>query len=62
MTTYTVAYDLNKAKDYPRLWAELGRLGGHRTQDSHWLLTATSTDAKSFHNDLKSFVDNDDSI
>ncbi|MCD9098045.1 CRISPR-associated endonuclease Cas2 [Luteimonas fraxinea] len=61
MTTYTVSYDLNNQKDYPRLWAELERLGGQRTQNSYWLVSVGNT-AKELHDHLKSFMDGDDAL
>lgn len=61
MTTYTVSYDLIKRKDYETLWAELGRLGAHRTQASYWLV-AVNNSAKELHDHLKTFVDADDRI
>lgn len=61
MTTYTIAYDLIKRKDYQSLWDELKRLGAHRTQDSYWLISVNNT-AKELHYHLKKFVDSDDRI
>ena len=61
MTTYTVSYDLNKNKDYQKLWAELERMKGQRAQDSYWLV-ASPLDARKLHTHLKSFVDEDDSL
>jgi hypothetical protein len=61
MTTYTVSYDLIKRKDYPTLWAELARLGAHRTQASYWLVSVNKTAAE-LHDHLKSFVDEDDRV
>lgn len=61
MPTYTVSYQLNKEKVYPRLWNELSRLGGHRTQNSYWLVNLDNT-AKEVHDHLRRFVDDDDGI
>lgn len=61
MTTYTVSYDLIKAKDYQALWDELARLHAHRTQDSYWLVAVNNT-ARELHDHLKKFVDPDDRI
>lgn len=61
MTTYTVSYDLIKRKDYETLWAELKRLGAHRTQASYWLVNVNNT-ATVLVQHLKGFVDADDSI
>jgi len=46
MSIYLLAYDLvNKPTefDYEPLWAELKRLGAHRTQYSLWLLDLNNT-------------------
>jgi len=61
MTTYTVAYDLVKRKDYQSLYDELERLGGHRTQESYWLVNVNNT-AKELKDHLASFVDQDDRL
>ena len=61
MTTYTVSYDLIKNKDYPKLWAELERMKGHRTQESYWLV-ASSLSAHQLHAHLRTFVDSDDTL
>jgi len=61
VTTYTVSYDLIKAKDYQMLWDELERLQGHRTEDSYWLLAVNMT-AKGLHDHLKGFIDKDDKL
>jgi hypothetical protein len=61
MTTYTVAYDLIKRKDYPKLWDELKRLKAHRTQESYWLVNVSNT-AKELHDHFKGFVDADDRV
>ena len=64
MTSYVVAYDLRNesgSQDYEPLWAELKRLGGHKTQLSLWLVAVENT-AKELHDHMKQFVDNDDRI
>lgn len=61
MTTYTVAYDLVKTKDYQSLWDELARLHAHRTQDSYWLVNVSNT-ARELHDHLKNFLDEDDRL
>jgi hypothetical protein len=46
MTDYALAYDLVKEQsshDYEPLWAELKRLGGHRTEYSLWLINVNNT-------------------
>jgi CRISPR-associated endonuclease Cas2 len=65
MSVYLVAYDLvNESKgtfDYQPLWAELKRLGAHRTQYSLWLLNVNNT-AKEVVEHLKKYVDNNDRL
>ncbi|WP_370694675.1 hypothetical protein [Pseudomonas sp. FP603] len=61
MTSYTVSYDLVRNKNYQLLLDELTRLGGHRTQESFWLIAVNNT-AKELHDHLKKFVDSDDRI
>lgn len=65
MSIYLVPYDLvNESKgsfDYQPLWAELKRLGAHRTQYSLWLLNVSNT-AKEVAEHLSQFVDGDDRI
>lgn len=64
MTIYLLAYDLRKEQtsaDYEPLWAELKRLGGHRTQYSLWLLDLNNT-AKEVHDHFKRYLDSDDRL
>ena len=64
MIVYLIAYDLvNKPKefDYEPLWAELHRLGAHRTQLSLWLVALSNT-AKELVEHLSKFVHNDDRL
>lgn len=61
MASYTVSYDLIQGKNYKKLWDELQRLGGHRTQDSYWLVAVNNT-ANELCQHLKNFVDGDDKL
>jgi hypothetical protein len=64
LTTYTVTYDLRNesgSQDYEPLWAELKRLGGHRTQYSMWLVNVSNT-PKELHDHIKGFLDKDDRL
>jgi CRISPR associated protein Cas2 len=64
MTDYAIAYDLIKEQsshDYEPLWAELKRLGGHRTQYSLWLVNLSNT-AKEVHDHFKAYLDQDDRL
>lgn len=64
MAVYLLTYDLRNesgSHDYEPLWAEIKRLGGHRTQDSVWLLEVSNT-AKELIEHFRSFVDGDDRL
>lgn len=61
MTPYLVTYDLKREKDYPTLWAELKRMGSHRTLLSVWLV-ASNFDADGLITHLSKFVDSDDKL
>jgi hypothetical protein len=61
MTTFVLTYDLIKRKDYPTLWAELGRLGAHRALESFWLINVSNS-AKELLDHFKRFVDSDDRL
>ena len=61
MTPYVVAYDLIEVKNYQALYDELERLGGHRVQDSVWLVAVNDT-AKGLGGHLVKFMDSDDRI
>ncbi|WPZ13629.1 CRISPR-associated endonuclease Cas2 [Nitratireductor rhodophyticola] len=61
MTSYLLTYDLNKEKDYGKLFAELERLGGHRTLYSVWLVAVDNT-ARELREHLTDYIDDDDSM
>ena len=62
MAYFAVSYQLNKTKNYPKLWDEMGRLGGHKAMDSFYLLDLTNETSSSVKDHLQSFVDDDDMI
>lgn len=62
MAKFAVSYQLNDKKDYPKLWAEMDRLGGHKAMRSFYLLNLTNETASSVRDHLSSFVDDDDMI
>lgn len=62
MPLYAVTYDLNKKKDYPKLWAEFERLGGHKAAESFYFLDVNSKTAVDLRNHLTTFVDADDTL
>ncbi|KZY94216.1 MULTISPECIES: hypothetical protein [unclassified Erythrobacter] len=62
MAYFAVSYQLNKNKDYQKLWDEMARLGGHKAMRSFYLLELTNETAASVKNHLAAFVDDDDMI
>jgi len=58
---FTVSYDLVKRKDYPELWEELKRLGGHKCLRSMYLLDADCTSVE-LRDHLKGYIDDDDQM
>ena len=61
MALFCISYDLVKGKDYPALWAELDRMGGHKALESFYLVDLNSTVIE-VRDHLKSFVDDDDKL
>jgi hypothetical protein len=61
MPTFVISYDLNKQKNYQKLWDELKRLACVRALESVWVGNITGT-AESVKNHFTQFVDGDDSI
>ena len=62
MPIYAITYDLNKDKNYKKLWDELERLDGHKAARSFYLLNLTSETSKEVLDHLKSFIDKDDTM
>lgn len=62
MPLYIASYDLNKKKDYPRLWAEFDRLGSHKPLESVYFLNVTAANAVVLRDHLRKFIDADDSL
>jgi hypothetical protein len=61
MACFAVKYQLNEAKDYPPLWEEMTRLGGHKVLRSFYFLDLNTT-AEILRNHLKNFIDDDDAV
>lgn len=61
MALFAVSYDLKKNKDYPTLWEEFTRLGGHKALESFYLLDLNTT-APLLRDHLRGFVDEDDML
>lgn len=62
MPLYVVSYDLNKDKNYQKLWDEMKRLGGHKPLESVYFLNVNSSDGASLVTHLRKFIDDDDQI
>ena len=62
MALYVVSYDLRKRKDYPKLWDEMGRLGGFKPLESVYLLDLSDTDPQGLKDHLRTFIDDDDRL
>lgn len=61
MPMFIISYDLNKQKNYPKLWEELKRLGCVRALESVWIGKLTGT-ADTVIKHLTQYVDGDDSL
>ena len=66
MSVYLLSYDLVEEKknakiDYEKLWAELKRLGAHRTQLSVWLISLNNTPSEVVDH-FRKFVDYNDRL
>jgi CRISPR/Cas system-associated endoribonuclease Cas2 len=62
MGYFAVSYQLNDEKDYPKLWAEMKRLGAHRVMRSFWYLDINVNFTSEVRDHLSDFVDEDDYI
>lgn len=62
MPLFVVSYDLNKTKDYKKLWAEMDRLGGHKPLESVYFVNVNSKDGAALVTHLRQFIDADDQI
>lgn len=62
MAIFSVTYDLNKEKDYKKLWDELERLNGHKAALSYYFIDVNSDSAIVIRDHLLGFVDNDDRL
>lgn len=62
MSCFSVCYQLNNKKDYPKLWEELERLNGHRAMNSAWFIDCNLKTNKAVRQHLEKFVDGDDML
>ncbi len=61
MALFIISYDLNKTKNYQKLWKELERLDCHRAIESLWLASLNNTSMEILEH-FKDFIDDDDSL
>ncbi|EHK56788.1 hypothetical protein [Allomesorhizobium alhagi] len=61
MAYFAVNYQLNANKDYPKLWAEMDRLDGHKVLRSFYFLDLDIS-AADLRNHLKGYIDDDDAV
>lgn len=61
MANFVIGYDLIKLKDYPKLWAEMERLGAHKAMRDFYLVNLDNTPTE-VKDHLKQFVDEDDRV
>jgi hypothetical protein len=61
MPVFVVSYDLNREKDYQRLWDALTALEGRRILYSQWVVYSPTT-AEALRDTLARFIDRDDSL
>ncbi|GHA87215.1 hypothetical protein GCM10009069_08150 [Algimonas arctica] len=62
MAYYAISYQLNKEKDYQKLWDELKRLNAHKAMNSFWFLDLTTDETSVVRDHFKGFKDDDDAI
>lgn len=62
MAVFAVVYQLNKDKDYPKLWEELARLGGHKAQNSLYLLDLKDESEHVVGSHLRKYIDDVDDM
>lgn len=61
MAIFAMTYDLNKDKDYKKLWAELERLGCQKAAKSFWFGDFSET-AQTVLDHFRKFIDDDDTF
>ena len=62
MATYLFSYDLNKTKDYQKLYDELANYNAKRLLESVWTFDRINTNAAGLQTYFKTFVDKDDRL
>jgi CRISPR/Cas system-associated endoribonuclease Cas2 len=61
MTIYLISYDLNKQKNYQKLWDALKGNNAHRMLESVWLINLSNT-CKEVYDWLVGLTDSDDHL
>jgi CRISPR/Cas system-associated endoribonuclease Cas2 len=62
MGLFVISYDLNRTKNYQRVYDEMDRLGGHRALESVFLVNLNQDDPNSVLAHFRRFVDDDDTL
>ncbi len=62
MAYFAVSYQLNNKKDYPTLWEEMDRLGGHKVIQSYYFLDVDLNTSIELRDHLLNFIDEDDAV
>jgi len=62
MGVFLVSYQLNKDKDYPKLWDEMKRLEAVKPQRSVYVLDWHNNNAQSLRDHLRQFIDDTDDM
>jgi CRISPR/Cas system-associated endoribonuclease Cas2 len=62
MALYAISYQLNDAKDYPKLWEELERLNAHKVMRSFYFLNLAEDNPQDVCNHFRRYIDDDDMI
>jgi hypothetical protein len=62
MAYFSVSYQLNKKKNYPKLWEEMERLGAHKAMNDYYLLDVGCDTAAELRDHLDDLVDDDDML
>ena len=60
MAIYAVTYDLNKNKDYQKLWDALDKFESHKAAKSFYLVRINNDKAEVLKKHLEHFIDDDD--
>ena len=62
MPIYAITYDLNKEKNYQKLWDEFDRLGAKKAAKSFYLANLTTNKVDDVLKHFTNFIDEDDTL